>query len=188
MRNTLWLVAAVLLALGSVGCSNSPSATPSAPPSVTSRPVTPTPRPEPTFAPVPPLSTAVVVPTPAPTPVPTGPLVGGPCSNRYAFVTDVSIPDGTAMTPGQVFTKTWRVRNEGTCTWGDGYTLGFSKGHSMTAVTSVPIPRTAPGATADVSVLLTAPTTPGAYEGHWSLRNPEGVSLTPSLWIKITVP
>src|SRR5687768_151168 len=38
------------------------------------------------------------------------------------FIKDVSIPDGTVFAPGASFTKTWRMRNEGTCTW-SGYTL-----------------------------------------------------------------
>src|SRR5512138_2778546 len=33
------------------------------------------------------------------------------------FVADVTIPDGTVMTPNQAFTKTWRVKNVGTCAW-----------------------------------------------------------------------
>ena len=34
---------------------------------------------------------------------------------------DVNVPDGTQMTPGQQFVKTWRIKNDGICTWGAGY-------------------------------------------------------------------
>jgi hypothetical protein len=38
------------------------------------------------------------------------------------WVADVTVPDGTQMTPGQDFVKTWKIRNTGSCTWGTGYT------------------------------------------------------------------
>ena len=31
------------------------------------------------------------------------------------FVTDVTIPDGTTLSPNEDFTKTWRLKNAGTC-------------------------------------------------------------------------
>jgi hypothetical protein len=39
------------------------------------------------------------------------------CTDIAAFVADVTIPDNTVMAPNQPFTKTWRLRNDGTCTW-----------------------------------------------------------------------
>ena len=33
------------------------------------------------------------------------------------FVRDVTVPDGTTFLPGATFTKTWRLKNAGTCTW-----------------------------------------------------------------------
>ena len=71
-------------------------------------------------------STPTVMPTPSPTitlavtktsGAPIGSGVGiQPTSSCYsmAFVADVTIPDNTNMKPGQSFTKTWRVRNNGT--------------------------------------------------------------------------
>src|SRR5690349_3289746 len=44
---------------------------------------------------------------------------------------DVNIPDGTPMTLNQDFVKTWKIRNTGTCSWGDGYGLIFSHGERM---------------------------------------------------------
>ena len=34
-----------------------------------------------------------------------------------AFVADVTIADGSYIAPGSTFTKTWRIRNNGTTTW-----------------------------------------------------------------------
>ena len=39
------------------------------------------------------------------------------CTDRAQFVADVTVPDGTRYDPGATFTKTWRLRNIGTCTW-----------------------------------------------------------------------
>jgi len=33
------------------------------------------------------------------------------------YIKDVNIPDGTVFPPGTTFTKTWRLKNVGTCTW-----------------------------------------------------------------------
>lgn len=37
--------------------------------------------------------------------------------DQAAFVTDVTIPDGTIMPPGHRFEKIWRLRNSGTVPW-----------------------------------------------------------------------
>ncbi len=91
------------------------------------------------------------------------------------FVKDVSIPDGTQMGPGAVFTKTWRLQNRGTCTWTSDYMLVFTGGDKMGETTAVRLPgRVAPGQTVDVSVTLTAPNSYGRQTGYWMLRNPSG--------------
>lgn len=91
------------------------------------------------------------------------------------FLKDVTIPDGTQMGPGEVFTKTWRLQNRGTCTWTSDYMLVYTSGDTMGGTTAVRLPgRVAPGQTVDVSVTLTAPNSTGHYVGYWMLRNPSG--------------
>ncbi|MCL4396344.1 MAG: NBR1-Ig-like domain-containing protein [Chloroflexi bacterium] len=110
-----------------------------------------------------------------------------PCTAAATFVSDVTIPDNTVVTPGQTLTKTWRMRNAGTCTWGPGYTLAFLFGQALTSNTSVPVPVTAPGATADLSVPMTAPTTAGTVQGFWELRSPSGLFFAPPVWVRMRV-
>ena len=64
---------------------------------------------------------------------PTQTALGTPASlcDNYVYVADVTIVDGTAMTPGQDFVKTWKIKNTGDCTWGDGYGLIYSYGEKM---------------------------------------------------------
>jgi hypothetical protein len=145
-----------------------------------------------------PIAISVVVePAAAPTatllPVTPAPPVASPtvtttgCIDNAVFVADVTVPDGTIMTPGQPFTKTWRVRNTG-CPWGAGYQLVFVSGTAMTTARVIPVPETPTGATADLSVALTAPAAPGTYSGTWRLRNPRGTLFGAIVFVKLTVP
>src|SRR5512145_3319377 len=94
------------------------------------------------------------------------------CTDLAQFVTDVTVPDGTRFDAGATFTKTWRLRNIGTCTWTTAYTMVFDSGTQMGSTTSVNHPAsTAPGATVDVSVNMTAPNTAGRYRGYRKFKN-----------------
>src|SRR5690606_36461817 len=76
--------------------------------------------------------------------------------------------------PGAKFTKTWRVRNTGESAWGSGYMLAFIGDSSLDGPGTVPLPPTEPGKTADVSVELTAPVTPGRHRSSWQARSAAG--------------
>ena len=129
----------------------------------------------PTLPPPPPTNTAVTLPTAAPIATITPLIPPTAVCDQATFVNDVTIPDGTAVTPGSTFKKTWRLRNTGTCTW-SGYTLVFDSGESMSP-TIDPIGTVAPGQEVDVSVSFTSPTAVGDYKSYWRLRNPSGVLL-----------
>jgi hypothetical protein len=73
------------------------------------------------------------------------------------FVRDVTVPDGERKQPGETFTKTWRIKNDGTTTWGAGYELRFARDERMGAPVSVSLPAIRPGQEGEVSVTLTAP-------------------------------
>jgi murein DD-endopeptidase MepM/ murein hydrolase activator NlpD len=90
------------------------------------------------------------------------------------FVSDVTLPDGINVNPGQRLRKTWRLHNDGETTWGVGYELAFIKDERMGAPLSVPLPRIAPGQQGEVSVEIVAPTTPGRHKTTWQPRDPQG--------------
>ena len=90
------------------------------------------------------------------------------------YVGDITVLDGTRMEPGYSFTKTWRIRNTGQSTWGDGYTLAFAGDHQFGGPAAAPLPATGPGQYADVSLELTAPMQPGRHRSTWQPRSAEG--------------
>lgn len=108
--------------------------------------------------------------TPIPLPINTNTPIASATTNcnLAQFVTDVTIPDGTIMTPGQGFTKKWRLRNIGSCVW-NGYNLVFDSGDSMGGPASKPIAAVNPGQEIDLEVNLTAPASPGSYKGFWRI-------------------
>lgn len=97
-----------------------------------------------------------------------------PLCDQAQFVSDVTIPDGTTYEPGTSFTKTWRFRNAGTCTW-SGYSLVFDSGDQMNGASPTAVGTVSPGQEVDISVTLTAPVTAGSYRGYWRIRNASGV-------------
>jgi len=125
----------------------------------------------------------VVVPTntsPAPTiqPPATIPPVITPTQqcDKAQYIADVTVPDGSIVASGDVFTKTWRIKNTGTCTW-TGYSLVFDTGDAMGGVASSAIATTPPGGTVDLSVTLTAPAANGEYRGYWRIKNSTGTMI-----------
>lgn len=112
--------------------------------------------------------------TPTNTAIPTQTEV--PC-NRAAFVSDVTIPDGTLFSQGANFTKTWRLRNTGSCSWNSSYQLVFKEGDAMGGPASKQLTAgtVSPGQTVDISVDLKAPNSNGEYRGDWLIRSDTGI-------------
>lgn len=147
----------------------------------TNTPVPPTP--------VPPTSTPVP-PTPVP---PTATQPQTPC-DRALFIDDINYPDGTDVVQGTTFVKTWRLRNNGTCTWNSSYSLVFVGGDAMGGPAAQPLTTgtAAPGQEIDISVTLKAPDEVKTYTGNWKLRNGAGVIFglgddAKSFYVKIDV-
>ena len=98
------------------------------------------------------------------------------------FIKDVTIPDGTQLSPGETFTKTWRLQNRGTCTWTPDYDVVFYSGAQMSGTTMQVPDYVAPGQSVDVAVTFTAPSAPGHYVGYWILRNSSGILFGTGAW------
>jgi uncharacterized protein YkwD len=96
------------------------------------------------------------------------------CTDVAAFYRDVTVEDYTFFKQSEPFVKTWEVRNEGTCTWGPGYTIVFDSGFAFGAPDSSPLPAAAPGQIVDISLDMTAPTRGGQYISRWRFKDADG--------------
>ena len=151
-----------------------PSETPAAP-TATASPASPTP----------------AASTPGSTPAPSQTAV--PCDQ--AKFDGETIPDGTVMTPGQSFTKTWTLKNIGSCTWNSSYSIVFISGDALGGPASAPVTTgtVAPGQSVQISLALRAPATEGTFRGNFKLRDPSGAifGLGPAadqnFWVEIKV-
>ncbi|MGD1993834.1 MAG: NBR1-Ig-like domain-containing protein [Anaerolineae bacterium] len=131
------------------------------------------------------LTTAPEGPTDTPPPDVPGPEG---CTLNSAFVADVSIPDNTRVSPGESFRKTWRVRNTGTCDWEADTRLAFSSGDRMDGPDNVAVGAVDAGDTVEITVDLTAPSSPGTYKGNWQLEDPEGTRFGSIIYVQVVVP
>ena len=105
---------------------------------------------------------------------------------------DVNIPDGSSMTPGQQFVKTWKIKNSGICTWGAGYKVVYAGYNDQMAGLPQPISGViGPGQEVEISVQFTAPAKVGDYVSAWTLANASGRSFfgigAKPLYVKIVV-
>jgi Ig-like domain from next to BRCA1 gene len=101
------------------------------------------------------------------------PVVGAPGCTVSARLASENPPDGTLLTPGETFLKTWSLENTGTCTWDTTYKLVYRSGDLLGGLISYPLPElVAPGETKDISIYLKAPDNDGQVAGYWSLQTP----------------
>ena len=104
-----------------------------------------------------------------------------------AYVSDVTIPDGTIVAAGESFTKTWSIRNTGTCTWTTDYGIDFYSGNDLDGSATSLTESVAPNETVYISVDMVAPSTTGDYVGYWRMFNASGADFGASVYVLITV-
>ena len=119
--------------------------------------------------------------TSSPSPSPTASLTLGPTNTAsantttvascygLAYVSDITIPDNTRTDPGEEITKTWRVQNNGTCAWEQGFRFTYIGGEAMGASAITLQESVEPGDEFELSVDLVAPQDPGTYQGNWRM-------------------
>lgn len=99
----------------------------------------------------------------------------GTCTNQAEFIEDVTIPDGSKVSPGERFVKTWRLRNTGTCAWTTGYKVVSIGRFRMGGDQYAYLPHTVrPGEMVDISIMQTAPVYIGDYASEYKLQDEKG--------------
>ena len=124
----------------------------------------------------------VLEPTPPP-PTPTP-----PCEDGLTYVQDLSIPDGTLVTPGQLIDKRWEVTNSGSCNWDQRYRLTLVNGDALGAEPALALYPARAGAQATLSIQFTAPAESGTYECQWQATNPDGLPFGDTIYMQVVVP
>ena len=132
-----------------------------------------------------PVSTSTPIPTSSPVPSLTPYMTqtntfglmsaSGECINAAEFVQDVTIPDDSIVEPNKEFTKTWRLRNIGSCSWTTKFALVLISGDQMEAISPKMLEANVePGQTIDLSIDLVSPKEPNYYQGNWMLQDEFG--------------
>ncbi len=96
-----------------------------------------------------------------------------------------TVADGSPYPTGASFTETWRLKNSGGSTWGEGYQLARFGGDALGAPASVALPSAAPGQVVDVSVTFSAPPVAGRSRSLWKCRNAAGAWFGDLVWVDI---
>ena len=104
-----------------------------------------------------------------------------------ALLIGETVPDGTVYNVGDLFTKSWRLRNTGSCTWNPSYRLVFSGGDQMKATDAIFLnDYVTPGESGDFSVDMEAPGEAGTHTGYWKIKADNGVSFA-KVWVQVEV-
>ena len=106
---------------------------------------------------------------------------------QLRFVSDVTIPDNTQLAPGQSFTKTWKVKNTGSCAWDAGFKFTFVGGEQMSGATYTLPSSVAVNAEYDISVPMVAPAKTGSLRGNWRMQTAGGTYFGDEVYVLIVV-
>lgn len=130
-----------------------------------------------------PLPTATLIPTSTPVVVPSS--TPRAC-NMATFISEDPQDDAT-FKPGETFTKSWRLKNTGTCTWTGNYRTIYYSGDSISGAGTKYLNSTvAPGEKVDIVYTFKAPSTAGTYKTLFKLQDDEGVSFA-QFWVQFKV-
>ena len=121
---------------------------------------------------------AVATIAPAPT---------GVCVNAASFIEDLTVPDGTSVSPGERLDKRWAVQNSGSCDWGPGYRLVQLDSGSLVGRHESALYPARAGENAVWQVELIAPQEPGEYLASWQARDPSGELFGEQVFVLIEV-
>ncbi len=142
-----------------------------------------------TYVVVTPASTSTPLPTS--TGIPTSTSVPAPTSiprscNAVSFISE-NPEDNASFAPGATFTKSWRFKNVGTCTWNPNYKVVYASGNTITGADTKKLTSyVAPGETTDIVYTFKAPTTAGTYKTVFYLKDDDG-NVFAQFWVQFKV-
>lgn len=109
------------------------------------------------------------------------------CVNTLTYLEDLSIPDGSWVTPQSTLDKRWRVRNSGTCNWNEKYRLKLIAGTEMGVTTEMALFPARSGSEVVIEIQFIAPSESGEYRSAWQAVDPSGAAFGDPIFIDINV-
>ena len=90
------------------------------------------------------------------------------------LVSDVTVPNGTEFKPGDAFTKTWEIKNSGTCDWTNDFKITYVGGNLFGSDTTKIRRFVGEGDTTNISLSMVAPSGSGSVTSSWQMANDSG--------------
>lgn len=115
-----------------------------------------------------------------------GQSTSGNCYDS-ALVSDVTIPNGTEMEPGDTFKKTWQIENTGTCDWDNDFRIQFVGGDIFGSDTTKIRKYVRPGETVNISLDMVAPNGSGTVTSSWRIADASGTAFGQIFTIQIVL-
>jgi hypothetical protein len=109
------------------------------------------------------------------------------CKDNLAFKKDVTIPDGTLVSPDSTLDKRWEVENSGNCNWSQGYRVRLVAGSELGAQKEQSLFPARSGSRAIIRMVFKAPAEAGTYRSAWQAYTPQGEAFGDPFFIEITV-
>lgn len=109
------------------------------------------------------------------------------CDNQLSFLDDLTIPDGTEVSPGDEVVKRWLIRNEGSCNWNRSYSLQLISGLSLGVSKEIALFPARQSSEAVIEIIFTAPSNPGNYNSWWQAYDPDGDRFGDPIFMEISV-
>jgi len=109
------------------------------------------------------------------------------CVDDAAFISDLSLPDGSTAEPGDELSKQWSVQNTGTCDWGPDYRLMPIPPNPLADSSPVALYPAKAGTQAIWQVTIRVPDSEGEIIGRWQARNPDGVAFGQEVYVVLQV-
>ena len=95
------------------------------------------------------------------------------CYNS-ALVSDVSIPDGYEIKAEKEFTKTWEIKNTGSCDWNKDFKITYVGGSLFGSDTTKIRKFVEAGESTNISLQMVAPKNAGTATSSWQMADESG--------------
>ena len=109
------------------------------------------------------------------------------CTPDLTYISDLTIPDGTIVSPGQILDKRWQVENSGSCNWDKTYQLKLVAGSNLNVPLAQALYPARSGTQGTIRIRFIAPDEIGTHRSAWQAHTPQGEPFGDPIFIEITI-